>query len=73
MGRPHCYRFTDDRWTKKLMEWRPHADIYSEGRLPRRWSIRPPLNWIAEAQESCLGISQLQAILIDMCNVVKTF
>lgn len=50
----HVARFKDNRWTKRIIEWRPRQDKRSRGRPPSRWTddlkrIAP--NWIAIAQE----------------------
>lgn len=29
---------TDNRWTKRILEWRPRMDKRSRGRPPTRWS-----------------------------------
>lgn len=51
----HVARFTDGRWTRKILEWRPRQDAYrSRGRPPTRWSDdikRLRTNWISAAQE----------------------
>ncbi|KAK4881284.1 hypothetical protein RN001_004603 [Aquatica leii] len=43
-----------DRWTKRLLEWRPKMDKRSRGRPPTRWSDdikRVRTNWIQAAQD----------------------
>ncbi|CAL1683895.1 unnamed protein product [Lasius platythorax] len=51
----HLARTTDERWTKRVLEWRPREEAYrSRGRPPTRWTddikrICP--NWIQEAQQ----------------------
>lgn len=51
----HVARMTDNRWTKKIAEWRPRQDAYrNRGRPPTRWSDdirRTAGNWILAAQE----------------------
>ena len=49
----HVARSSNDRWTKRLMEWRPRADKRSRGRPPTRWNDdlkRIAGNWIMTAQ-----------------------
>lgn len=50
----HIARMTDNRWTKRLIEWRPREDKRSRGRPPTRWSDdvrRIAGNWINKAQD----------------------
>lgn len=51
----HVARLSDNRWTKRILEWRPRQDAYrSRGRPPTRWTddikkIRS--NWMEAAQD----------------------
>lgn len=51
----HVARMTDNRWTKRITEWRPREDaLRSRGRPPTRWSDdlkRIRTNWIQAAQD----------------------
>lgn len=51
----HVARFSDNRWTKRILEWRPLIDAQrSRGRPPTRWSDdikRLETNWISAAQD----------------------
>ena len=50
----HVARLRDDRWTKRIVNWRPRADKRSRGRPPTRWSDdikRIGGHWIRAAQE----------------------
>ncbi|KAK4875679.1 hypothetical protein RN001_012101 [Aquatica leii] len=50
----HIARMQGDRWTKRLLEWRPRTDKRSRGRPPTRWSDdikRVRTNWIQAAQD----------------------
>ena len=50
----HIARTTDDRWTKKILEWRPRHEAYrNRGRPPTRWTDdikRIKHNWMQTAQ-----------------------
>lgn len=50
----HIARVLDDRWTKKILEWRPRDSAYrSRERPPTRWTDdikRVAGNWIQAAQ-----------------------
>lgn len=50
----HIARLQDNRWTKRMIEWRPRQDAFrNRGRPPTRWSDdikRIHTNWIQEAQ-----------------------
>lgn len=51
----HVARMSNQRWTKKIVEWRPRQDAYrSRGRPPTRWTDdvkRVTTNWIQTAQD----------------------
>lgn len=51
----HVARMTNERWTKKIMEWRPRQDAFrNRGRPPTRWTDdikRVAPNWIQDAQD----------------------
>lgn len=51
----HIARLNDDRWTKKIIEWRPRHDAFrSRGRPPTRWHDdlrRIHSNWMQIAQD----------------------
>lgn len=51
----HVARFSDGRWTKRIVEWRPRQEAYrSRGRPPTRWADdikRLQGNWIQTAQD----------------------
>ena len=50
----HVARTTDQRWTKRLVEWRPREDRRSRGRPPTRWSDdirRLAGDWLRKAQD----------------------
>lgn len=51
----HVARMTDNRWTKRITEWRPRQDAFrSRGRPPTRWADdlrRIETNWIQSAQD----------------------
>ncbi|XP_044751721.1 uncharacterized protein LOC123311716 [Coccinella septempunctata] len=54
----HVARMRGDRWTKRLLEWRPRADKRSRGRPPTRWTDdikRISDNWknVSAPYESC--------------------
>lgn len=51
----HVARMQNNRWTKRLIEWRPRADKRSRDRPPTRWTDdikRIVNNWIHSAQNS---------------------
>lgn len=50
----HVARLTDERWTRRLLEWRPRADRRGRGRPPTRWTDdlkRITTNWMQSAQD----------------------
>lgn len=50
----HIARMSDDRWTRKLLEWRPRIDKRNQGRPPTRWTDdikRITTNWIQTGQD----------------------
>lgn len=52
----HIARMSDDRWTKKILEWRPRDEEAhrNRGRPPTRWTDdlkRISSNWIQDAQD----------------------
>lgn len=50
----HVARTKDNRWTKRILEWRPREDRRSRGRPPTRWTDdikRVAGNWISTAQD----------------------
>lgn len=51
----HVARMTDNRWTKRLLEWRPRIEAKrSRGRPPTRWTDdlkRVTGNWMQTAQD----------------------
>lgn len=52
----HVARMRDDRWTKRLLEWRPRMDKRTRGRPPTRWSDdlkKISKNWMQTAQNRC--------------------
>lgn len=49
----HVIRMKDNRWMKRLLEWRAHTDKHSKGRPPTCWNdnLRRTLgNWIQTTQ-----------------------
>lgn len=50
----HIARRTDDRWTRRILEWRPRQEAYrNRGRPPTRWTDdirRVESNWMQAAQ-----------------------
>ncbi|XP_030762121.1 uncharacterized protein LOC115886930 [Sitophilus oryzae] len=54
LDRAHCIA-KDDRWTKKIIEWRPRHDAFrSRGRPPTRWRgdlRRIHSNWMQIARD----------------------
>ncbi|KAK4872261.1 hypothetical protein RN001_016385 [Aquatica leii] len=51
----HVARLKDERWTRRMIEWRPRQDAFrSRGRPPTRWADdvkRVAGNWIQIAQD----------------------
>lgn len=51
----HVARLTDNRWTKRILEWRPRQEAYrNRGRPPTRWTDdlkRCQGNWMQAAQD----------------------
>lgn len=51
----HIARFPDDRWTKRILEWRPRSEAFrNRGRPPTRWTDdlkRISTNWMQTAQD----------------------
>lgn len=56
-GAEHIARKKDNRWIKRILEWRPRTDRRSRGTPPPRWSHdikRKSMNWMARAQTKIL-------------------
>lgn len=51
----HIARFDDDRWTRRILEWRPRSEAFrNRGRPPTRWTDdlkRVSTNWMQAAQD----------------------
>ena len=51
----HVARFQDDRWTKRLTEWRPRSGTRKRGRQKRRWrddlTNYIGITWTRQAQD----------------------
>lgn len=51
----HVARLTDNRWTRRILEWRPRREAYrNRGRPPTRWTDdlkRCQGNWMQAAQD----------------------
>ena len=61
----HVARMTDNRWTRRILEWRPRQDAFrNRGRPPTRWSDdikRVSNNWMQEAQSRVKWKQQREA------------
>lgn len=69
----HVARMENDRWTKRLIQWRPRANKRLQGRPPTRWvdDIRrfTGRNWIREAQERATWNSLREAYVLQWANM----
>lgn len=69
----HIARVQDNRWTKRIIEWRPRQDAYrNRGRPPTRWSDdikRVHTNWIQEAQNRRMWKQSREAYVQQWTNM----
>lgn len=69
----HIARVQDNRWTRRIVEWRPRQDAYrNRGRPPTRWSDdikRVHTNWIQEAQNRRMWKQSREAYVQQWTNV----
>lgn len=69
----HIARIQDNRWTKRIIEWRPRQDAYrNRGRPPTRWSDdirRIHTNWIQEAQNRKTWKQTRETYILQWTNV----
>lgn len=63
----HIARSSNEKWTKRLLTWRPRTTTRSAGRPQMRWkddlSRRTGVNWIQAAQDRMVWKSMEEAFV----------